>query len=216
MISKFFSLLFTVYSNFRYLPFNQAKLLPIKINHKVRVRLKRGDIIISAPITRFMIKMGFQGSGFIPYSTSSLEIMNNGKLFFQGTCILGEGCNIFVNHGSLTIGNNFYANRNLIFQAEDQSIIGDNVLIGWNVSIRDTDGHIVNKSGIDDKSTGGIKLKDGCWIAAQVTILKETIISKGSIVGTGSIVIGLRMETPHCMIAGIPARIRRTEVNLKK
>lgn len=216
MISRFFSLLFTIYFNFRYLPLNQAKLLPIKINYKVKTRLKRGDIIIDAPITKFMIKIGFQGSGFIPYSTSSLEILNNGKLFFQGTCILGEGCNIFINHGSLTIGNNFYANRNFIFQAEDQSIIGNNVLIGWNVSIRDTDGHIVNKSGVDDNSTSGIKLKDSCWIAAQVTILKGTIISKGSIVGTGSIVVGLKMKLPHCMIAGIPAKVKRTEVNLKK
>lgn len=39
------------------------------------------------------------------------------------------------------LGNDFYANRNLTIQCEKQILFGDNDLLGWNVSVRDTDGH---------------------------------------------------------------------------
>ncbi|GHV98056.1 hypothetical protein lacNasYZ03_18140 [Lactobacillus nasalidis] len=213
-MSKLLSLMYTIFFNLRYLPFKQAILLPIKINYKVKSKLNRGSIIIKAPVSRFMIKIGFQGSSFISYGSSSLSVLNGGELIFNGDCIFGEGCNIFVDGGSLTIGESVYANRDFLFQCEDRSVIEDNILIGWRVSIRDTDGHAVNKKGVTGGESAPICLKKGCWVAAQSTILKGTVISEYSIVGACSLVLGLKMSKSHCMIAGSPAKVKRENVTL--
>lgn len=88
-----------------------------------------------------MIKIGFNGSFFVSNATSSLCIQENGKIVFNGKAIFGEEINIFLNGGVLDIGNNFYANRNLLIQRERKIKIGDDCLLGLNVSIRDTNGN---------------------------------------------------------------------------
>lgn len=214
MLKKFLSLVYTILFNFRYLPLSQAIHLPIKINYKVRSKLTRNSIVIKSPVSRFMIKIGFQGSSFISYGSSSLNVLNGGKIFFNGSCIFGEGVNLFVDGGTLIIGNGVYANRDFLFQCEDRSVIEDDVLIGWKVSIRDTDGHTVNKEKKISNASAPIWLKKGAWIAAQSTILKGSIISEHSIVGTCSLVLGLKMVNSHCLIAGIPAKLKRDNVTL--
>ena len=122
---------------------------------------------------------------------------------------MAEGVNIFVDGGVLKIGENFYSNRNLLIQCGENVAIGNNVLVGWNVSIRDTDGHLLADNDKDRAESEKIVIEDDVWIAADVTILKGTQISKGSITACNSVVHRLKMIKPNCMIAGIPAVVKR-------
>lgn len=217
MLRKLLSLIYTVQFNFRYLPFYQAIYLPIKINYNVKSKLKRNNLIIKAPVSRFMIRIGFQGSNFISYGSSSLTILNGGKMVFYGSCIFGEGVNLFIDGGTLIIGKNVYANRDFLFQCENRSIMEDDVLIGWKVSVRDTDGHNLEKDGhnVEKKSASErVWIKKGAWVASQSTILKGSVISEYSIVGACSLVLGIKMTESHCMIAGTPAKVKRKNVTL--
>ncbi|MBW9308991.1 hypothetical protein EBB69_08740 [Lactobacillus delbrueckii] len=214
MLRKILALIYTIQFNFRYLPFHQAIYLPIKINYNVKSKLKRNNLIIKAPVSRFMIRIGFQGSNFISYGSSSLTILNGGKIVFYGSCIFGEGVNLFVDGGTLIIGKSVYANRDFLFQCENRSIIEDDVLIGWKVSVRDTDGHNVEKKDGISSASERVWIKRGAWVASQSTILKGSVISEYSIVGACSLVLGIKMSESHCMVAGTPAKVKRKNVTL--
>lgn len=110
----------TIYFNFRCFDLKTAIIMPVIVNYKVKlIGIKRGCILIkTSDKKRFMIKIGFNGSFFVSNATSSLCIRENGKMVFNGNAVFGEGINIFLNDGVLDIGNNFYANRNLLIQCE--------------------------------------------------------------------------------------------------
>lgn len=48
-------------------------------------------------------------------------------------------------------------------------------------------------------------VEDGCWIGANVTILKGVTIGRGSVVAAGAVVT--RSCPPYSIIGGVPARV---------
>lgn len=90
-------------------------------------------------------------------------------------------------------------------------LIGDNVHIGGNTVIYDTDFHSVSKEHrvnrkLDQMNTVAkpILIEDGAFIGAHCTILKGSKIGQNSVVGAGSVVAG---TIPSNEIwAGNPAR----------
>ena len=50
-------------------------------------------------------------------------------------------------------------------------------------------------------------VEDGCWIGANVTILKGVTIGRGSVVAAGAVVT--RSCPPYSIIGGVPARVIR-------
>lgn len=114
----------------------------------------------------------------------------------NGTLILGNSVSFQRNvsltsiGGVLNIGNNVAFNRNCIVICRNNVLIEDDVLFGPNVTIYDHD-HAYTDEGIQTGFTyGSVTIKKGCWIAANVTILKNTYIGEGSVIGAGCIVKG--------------------------
>lgn len=61
--------------------------------------------------------------------------------------------------------------------------------------------HKFNECGIlPGYSTGDIVIEDGCWIGANVTILRNTHVGKGCVIGAGTIVKGI--VPPHSLVIG--------------
>lgn len=86
--------------------------------------------------------------------------------------------------------------------------IGNDCLIGWNVSIRDTNGnHTVIKNGIENNNKGEIVLKNHVWIASEVLILSNTMVGNNNIIATRSMIKGLKSDC-NKLIAGSPASIK--------
>ena len=48
-------------------------------------------------------------------------------------------------------------------------------------------------------------IEDGCWVGANVTILKGVTIGRGSVVAAGAVVT--RSCPPYSIVGGVPARV---------
>lgn len=126
------------------------------------------------------------------------------------------GCRINVNPGaSLYLGSG-YMNHDCVIDCFDSITVGQNVVISERVVMRDSDNHTVCTLGEQEKAseehviTAPIVVKDHVWIGMNVTILKGVTIGEGSIVAAGSVVT--RSIPPHCLAAGVPAKVIKTGV----
>lgn len=89
--------------------------------------------------------------------------------------------------------------------------IEDNVLIGVNCSITDTDHHSVNYeeriNGNKNAKSAPVTIKEGAWIGGHCIILKGVTIGRRSVIGAGSVVTGSVPDDE--LWAGNPAQFIR-------
>lgn len=126
---------------------------------------------------------------------------------------IGSNCYILVFKGAkLEIGAGCCINTDFSVTCGKSIQIGKNVFIGQRVSIRDTNGdHFINTPGY--QNTKPVVIHDHVWIASGATILPGVTIGAGSIVAGGAIVT---RDVPPCtMVAGIPAKVIRTNVQFR-
>ena len=90
---------------------------------------------------------------------------------------------------NITIGENFYANHNLVILDVCEVIFGDNVFIGPNVGIY-TAGHPINVELRNKGLEFGKKIKIGnnVWIGGSVCICPGVTIGDNVTIGAGSVV----------------------------
>ncbi len=109
---------------------------------------------------------------------------------------------------NIEVGDNFYANYNLIVLDVGKVTIGDNVLMAPNVAIY-TAGHPIHP---EVRNTGyeyGIPITIGnnVWIGGNVVLLPGVTIGDNSVIGAGSVV---GKDIPANVIAaGNPCRVIR-------
>lgn len=132
------------------------------------------------------------------------------KYYFQGP--------IQFNYGSHTfIGENFFANFNLMVMDDARIYIGDNVMFGPNVSLMATnhplipeeriamrypDGHVSMSEFADE-----IHIGNNVWLAANVVVLGGVTIGDGAVIGAGSVVT---KDIPAgCLAYGVPCKPMR-------
>lgn len=129
------------------------------------------------------------------------------------------GSRINVNTGAkLSLGSG-YVNHDCVIDCFSSISIGHEVAISERVVIRDSDNHaIVTESNrnegstmnVDKQVSAPIVIQDHVWIGMNVIILKGVTIGEGAIVAAGSVVN--KEVPPHCMVAGIPAKVVKTNV----
>jgi len=89
--------------------------------------------------------------------------------------------------------------------------IGNNVTVGANTVIVDTDFHPLDPTERRLKPSGGssapVEIGDDVFVGMNCLILKGVTIGRGSVVGAGSVVT--RDVPPYVVAAGSPARIVR-------
>lgn len=109
---------------------------------------------------------------------------------------------------NIEVGENFYANYNLVILDVGKVWIGKNVMFAPNVSIY-TAGHPVHP---DSRNSGyeygiDITIGDNVWIGGNVCVLPGVKIGDNVVIGAGSVVI---KDLPDNVIAaGNPCRIIR-------
>lgn len=206
----------TVYFNYRVLPWKQALKLPIWISHNTKFSGIRKNVIkINGHCSFAMIQYGLWGingvsntrKGYIGFGP---EIDN--LLIFNGPARFGTGTYISVDKGAkVDIGENFSANNNLMIRSHYKIRFGKNVMIGWDVSIMDSDNHELYVNNIKKKNLASISIGNHVWIAAKVDILKGTEILDGSVVGYRSLVTK-RFGEKNVLLIGSPAKIASRNV----
>ena len=110
---------------------------------------------------------------------------------------------------NITIGDNFYTNTNCTILDCAKVTIGNNVLIGPNVSLY-TPNHAIDagerKEGYEVSLP--INIGDNVWIGGSVTIVPGVTIGDNTIIGAGSVVT---KDIPSNVIAaGVPCRVIRS------
>ena len=213
IFEKGINILISLFYSFKIFPFKIAIKCPILIHYKVKCKLYRGAIQIKVPCKSFMFKLGIKGSeGVVEHSYSSLIIKEGGKLVCTGNTIFTSGCSIRIEkNAQLLLGANFYMNKNGFIYCSKKIIIGDNVLIGWNVDIRDNAGHLVFYNDGTGNKMREISIGNHVWIASHSFILKSSL-ADDIIVASNSLVCKSIEET-SVLIGGHPAKILRHNVH---
>lgn len=123
-------------------------------------------------------------------------------------------CSIIVGKkGTLIIGDNVGMSSTAIV-CYDRVEIGNNVKLGGNVVIYDTDFHSINskdridrRTDIENAKTKPVKIGNNAFIGAHSTILKGVTIGENSIIGAGSVVT--KSIPDNEIWAGNPAKLIR-------
>lgn len=124
-----------------------------------------------------------------------------GNFFIEPPFRCDYGCNI-------EIGENFYANYNLVILDCAKVTIGDNVLIGPNVGIY-TAGHPLHFELRNEELefASPITIEDNVWIGGNVVLNPGVTVGRNSVVGSGSVVT---KDIPaNVVAAGNPCRVIR-------
>lgn len=202
----------TLYFNFRYLPFRQAYRLPILL-YKPRFCCLSGKLRIDSERVRFgMIRLGVNSANIYPNSGIMIDI--RGNVVFKGVCVIGNASYLSVGGGRVVFGRSFMATAALRVICYDEIVFGNEVLVGWDTMFCDNDFHKVVDmvSGETNNSVGRIEVGDRVWIANGCSVMKNSSIPSGVIVGSNSLV-NKPLETPECsLVAGVPAVLKRQNV----
>ena len=110
-------------------------------------------------------------------------------------------------------GRNIYVNFNLTLVDDTHIYVGDNTMIGPNVTITAAS-HPIDpdlRSGSGLHSNLPVRIGRNCWIAAGVTILSGVTLGDNSVIGAGSVVT--RDIPPDVLALGVPCRVVRPVKN---
>lgn len=199
----------TFYFNFRVFNFGTAIKIPWIVGFNTKLsELHRGIIRFSdnTDIRPGIVKFGYGGSRGIVSNRYSEICLQKGTLTIKGKAEFAEGCSLRLN-GNLSIGNNFTANKNTFISCScDDSFIGEDVLMGWNCSIRDSDGHSIIHDGVLKPAYKSVHIGNNCWICAESHILKGVNIGDNSVVAYRSTVTK-GTEKNNVLLGGMPATI---------
>lgn len=207
----------SLYVNLKAFPLKDALKLPLWVAPQTKLgTITKGCIRIEAPLRRKMIRFGFQGVSGIPGNSKGyLAIEKTAQITFKQYAFFAEGSTLRVD-GSIYFGNNFSINNCSYISCSHTMHFGDNVLIGWHVHIRDTDGHtVIDSNGTPKPCKKPITIGNHVWIGAFSHILRGVVIPDNSIVAYRSTVLH-SFEESNCVIGGYPAKVIQKDINWKE
>lgn len=198
--------------NFYYLPFYQAIKLPIFISYRLKLRDMRGSISIDQCKTG-IIQIGFNSFGFIVGHGEALW-SSTADIHFEGKTRIG--CNPkFRLAGTLTFGHEFEAGHDFMLMCQNNIIFGTHVLLSWNNTIMDHDGHrIFDNNNTELNAPRPISIASQTWLGCHVTVLKGSILPEGTIVASHSL-ITKQFNEKFTIIAGNPCKVIRKNVHTR-
>lgn len=117
-------------------------------------------------------------------------------------------------NSNITIGNNVYFNNGVVLISEKSIKIGNDILVGTNVEIYDSDFHNTNpdlRFGGHEYEKESVIIEDNVWLGSNVKILKGVTIGKNSVISNGAIVT--KSIPPNTIAGGIPAKVIKSLPN---
>ncbi|WP_341257171.1 MULTISPECIES: acyltransferase [Gordonia] len=154
--------------------------------------------------------MVFLGKDVEIHSTPQLARMEIGRWVH-----IGDGNSIRCHEGSLRIGDKAVFGCNNVVNAYLDIEVGGSTLVADWCYICDFD-HVTDNIDVPIKDQGIVKgpvrIGADTWVAAKVTVLRNTIVGRGSVLGAHAVVRG---EIPDYSIAvGAPARAVKNRVDM--
>lgn len=206
----------TIYFNFRCFDLKTAVKLPVLLSHDVKLgKLHKGVIQLRnfSETGGYHITFGLGGSEHVPKNdVSYFSFGPKARIIFNGRAIFGEGTRFRCDYGSFEVGKNFSASKNCCINCEYNMKIGDNVLLGWDIYLRDTDGHDVFENNRLKASQKEVTIGNHVWIGSFAHLLKGAMIPDDSVVAWRSCVLKA-FDEPNVLIGGYPAKILKRNFN---
>lgn len=189
---KKISIIKTLYINFKCLDLKTALKFPIYISRNVSKMKMNGSIIIDVPkdeVYRGMISIGFVNLELVDERREKGKIINKGKIIFRGSAIIGSGVKI-INSGTIDFGDSFMMSGKSTLICKQRMIFGKKCLLSWDILMMDSDLHPIFNYNANDAINNdcAIICGDHVWIGSRSTILKGSKISKGSVIGSCSVI----------------------------
>lgn len=204
-----------IYVNFKVFEIKTAVRLPMLVSYKTKISsISKNSIEIKKPSFAKVRFDFFDGTLGVTPNKGILHISNGGKVVFCGKANLAKGAALRVEGGILEVGNNFACNANSFISCSYEIKVGDDNLWGWNINVRDSDGHKIFDSlsheYLFDKAS--VIFGNKVWLGANAHVLKRSIIPKHSIVGYGALVSKPFNNEGNVIIAGYPAKVIKENV----
>ena len=180
---------------------NESTFLPIgklylKIADNAQINIRKGDFLLNSFFTRPDPNPGV------------LKMFNNSKIELEDSFIIHSGCDIRLRENAVLRLGSGYINNKVTIRCFKEISIGKNVAISENVTIWDTDAHVI--VGKENEMTKPIKIGNHVWIGNNVTILKGVTIGDGAVIAAGAVV---NKDIPaNCLAAGVPAKVLKMDV----
>jgi acetyltransferase-like isoleucine patch superfamily enzyme len=194
------SLLKTLYYNYKFKLYSH----PILIYPNVHIYLSSQATIVNNG-GRLKVGRRWYTERFRP---SEFVIHDNGILEINGDCEITTGCSILVDRNAKLSFGSANLNFNSQIRVHMSVSFGDDVYIGENVTIRDSDNHSISCS--TSPKSAPIIIGNHVWIGINVTILKGVNISDGAVVAANSLVN--RNVPPNTLVGGLPAKVLRENI----
>lgn len=114
---------------------------------------------------------------------------------------------------SITIGSDFSGGGHFRVVEDGTYIsIGDRCLFSWDITVMASDYHaIYDETGKVINKAVGLTIGNDVWVGCKATILKDTAIPNGCIIGACSL-ITKSFKEERCLLAGSPASIIKRNV----
>ena len=200
--------LYSIFFNFKNLPFEQAKKLPIIFYSVSFVRnpFKKMKVIINSNAVDFgMIRIGY------PYVNNwciekKCVIDIEGTVIFYGKCLIFQKAHLSVyKNAMLEFGKNFSASSGLNLCCVNKITFQEEVMLGWDVTIMDTDFHYLVNNENTNTNTKSINIGKNNWIGAKCIITKGTHTPNYCTFGAGSVISGIYGCKEKTILKGNPA-----------
>lgn len=207
----------TLYFNFKMLPFNQAKKMPILLFGKCKINCGKFGKIISLdgekPFASVLIGNSF--TTLEPFNSRPLitYIAIRGTLYLNGIKqTIGNGCKIVVEESAyLTLGDHVIINNSTKLCCQHEIYIGNTTTISWDCQIFDTNFHyIMDQQGRIGQKYGRIFIGENCWIGNRCTIQKNTYLNNLSTLASNSLINRNFSDIECGTFAGSPAKLVTT------
>lgn len=194
--------------NLKYLPFKQAKKLPILV-YKMHLLEKKGKIVIeSEQIHKGMIQLGFPRAATFP--NSGITWRNRGKIVFKGNCLIGGDSFVIIGkQGTLILGDDFKATASVKIISECSITFGNHARFGWGGIIMDTNFHPLfdMEKKVFKKAFGPIVIGDCNWFGLQCYIMHGVQTPERCIFGARSVITRGGHYESFCVHGGSPIRV---------
>ena len=198
--------------NLRAFPLATAVRMPVFLHYRTRVlAVRRNAVRFQCPVRTGLVRLGFGGTETVEARRRNILSVGKGVLQVDGEVRLGEGF-VLKNEGQMHLGANFSANRNCKIVCAEEIEFGKDCLLGWDVVVRDVDGHRIIENGVVKPDKKAIRIGSHCWICSETHILKGAEIGNDNVVAYQSL-LNKKLTENNALIAGKPGKVIRTDVN---
>lgn len=195
----------TLIFNFKYFPLRIAWRIPVILSNRVWLRQLGGSVSVSS--TRFgSVQIGFDEMAISDPMSSRTIWEVAGAVSFEGRAWINYGAKLSV-RGSFIVGDQVVIGPQCAIVCYQRITIGAGSMVGWDVTIMDTDLHpVLTSAGRCINPPRPVRIEKNVWIGAKSFVSKGAILPQGCVLSATTL-YSARLNETNAVIMGNPPRV---------